>query len=135
MAVVFGPTQWQFDSLTSPGTAYAGGTSICRSGGVIWIVAPASTEVSRDWYNRADAATTAEANAACGDWFVPTRPQLLNPGYACRNRWDQYSLTGYWGSENDGANQASTIRFDTGGTGGCHKTLIACARAFRCVTY
>ena len=30
-----------------------------------------STEVSRNWYSRNDAVTTAESNAACGDWFVP----------------------------------------------------------------
>jgi len=133
MAIRVGQTGWQFTYFTS-------GSVICEISGVAWVVAPASTEVSRNWYSRLDAATTAEANAACGDWFVPTRPQLLNPGYACRNRWDQYGLTGYWGSENDSVapydtNKASTIRFDTGGTGACHKSLISCARAFRCVTY
>jgi len=135
MAIVVGPTQWQFDVFTLPGTAYAGGTSICRSGGVIWIVAPVSTEVSRDWYSRADAATTAEANAACGDWFVPSLGQLQNPGYTCRTYWDSYSSTSYWSNTQHSNATAWCMSFNDGNTYGTNKTLPICVRAFRCVTY
>jgi len=135
MAVVFGPTQWQFDSLTSPGSAYAGGTSICRSGGVIWIVAPASTEVSRDWYNRADAATTAEANAACGDWFVPSLGQLQNPGYTCRTYWDSYVASLYWSDTAPSASRAWVVNLSNGVHSRYHMTYSVNVRAFRCVTY
>ena len=135
MAVVFGPTQWQFDRLTSPGTAYAGGTSICRSGGVIWIVAPASTEVLRDWYNRADAVTTAEANAACGDWFIPSVGQLLNPGYSCRSYWDSYTSYYYWSDTVPSVDSAWIVIFSNGVHTRYQKSSASYVRAFRCVTY
>lgn len=69
------------------GDNYEGGIYICGSGGTQWIVAPDSTQVQRSWYSRADAVTTANANAACGDWFVPSCDQLRNPGWVCRTYW------------------------------------------------
>ena len=135
MAIVFGPTQWQFHRITSPGTAYAGGTSICKSGGIVWIVAPNTTEVSRDWYNRADAVTTAEANAACGDWFIPSLGQLLNPGYSCRSYWDSYTSYYYWTDTSPSLNRAWIVIFSSGVHTRYHKTQDANVRAFRCVAY
>jgi len=56
MAVVFGPTRWQ-RLLCNPlafaelGGAAAGGYIICCNGGTAWVIAPGSTEVSRNWFN------------------------------------------------------------------------------------
>jgi len=140
MAVVFGPTCWQQllrDPLafTELGDAYEGGYLICYSGGTLWIVAPASTEVSRDWYSRDNAVTTANANAACGDWFVPTSGQLQNPGYTCITYWDSYSSRCYWSiTEKDGS-AACVVNFSSGSLGSQFKHNAHCVRAFRCVTY
>ena len=72
------------------GDAYEGGYLVCCASNTFWIVAPkASTEVSRI-YARADT-TTAQANTACGDWFVPSKSQLQNQGYTCRTYWDSYT--------------------------------------------
>ena len=136
MAIIVGPTQWQYAICHPPlGCAGEGGYFICCSGGTKWIVAPASTEVSRTWYCRNDAVTTAEANAACGDWFVPTCGQLKNPGYSCRTYWDSYCSTIYWSSTESLSSHAWRVCFFNGSTGINNKTSTLCVRAFRCVTY
>ena len=78
------------------GSSQYGGNVICAASSVYWVVAPSSTEVSRDWYQRNHAVTTANSNASCGDWFVPNLSQLLNPGWECRTYWD--SASGYYWS-------------------------------------
>ena len=118
-----------------PGADFGGGRIICESGGTRWIVAPNTTEVSRDWYCRDDAVTTAQANAACGDWFVPDIGQLQNPGYTCRTYWDSYSSTSYWSSTEFSSTYAWNVGFFSGLTFNCNKTNVRCVRAFRCVTY
>ena len=65
-----------------------GGYLICKAGGTAWIVAPTSTEVKRNWYDRGHAVTTANAEAACGDWFVPNCGQVGAPGYLCDRDWE-----------------------------------------------
>ena len=140
MAVVFGPTCWQQllrDPLafTELGDAYEGGCLICYSGGTLWIVAPASTEVSRTWYSRDNAVTTANANAACGDWFVPTSGQLQNPGYTCITYWDSYSSRCYWSSTEKDGSAACVVNFSSGSLSSQFKHNSHCVRAFRCVTY
>ena len=139
MAVVFGPTRWQ-RLLCNPlafaelGGAAAGGYIICCNGGTAWVIAPASTEVSRNWFDREDAITTAEAQAACGDWFIPNCIQAQNPGSTCVSYWDQVSNTWYWTSSgftpfNLGFNPPTgSLRFHP-------STYVNCVRAFRCVTY
>jgi hypothetical protein len=141
MAIVFGPTKWQNDYFisypiqsASLGDPLAGGYLICRNGGVAWIVAPNTTEVTRDWNSINDAVTTAEANAACGDWFVPTCGQLKNPGYSCRTHWDSYSPC-YWSSTGYTINYAWGIRFTNGSHFADNRTDIKSVRAFRCVSY
>ena len=117
------------------GSAVAGGYLICKSGGTAWIVSPSSTEVSRIWNSRNDAVTTAQASAACGDWFVPTKEQLLNPGYTCRTYWDSYSSAVYWSSTEIYVGDACIVCFYTGTAGTCNNSNTFCVRAFRCVTY
>jgi hypothetical protein len=119
-----------------PGDFHQGGYIICNSGGTRWIVATLNTEVSRDWYTRADAVTTANATAACGDWFVPSFAQLQNPGYVCRNYWDSYSNTVYWSDEKPfGTCSACCVNFINGAAGVGNIDSIRCVRAFRCMTY
>ena len=137
--ITIGPTQWQYNICNppppSPGSAYEGGYVICCSGGTRWIVAPSSTEVSRNWYNRNNAVTTANANAACGDWFVPTRGQLQNPGYTCRTYWDSHSSSHYWSSTECSSFSACRVYFPNGYTSVENKSTTYPVRAFRCVTY
>ena len=113
------------------------GFLLCKTGGnTAWIVAPGCSEVSRTWYLRADAVTTANACSGCsGVWFVPTVTQLQNPGYTCRQYWDLFSSADYWTSTETNATTACSVRFSNGTTTSFTKTFADCVRAFRCVTY
>ena len=118
------------------GGAGEGGYLLCCSSGNLWIVAPASTEVSRDWYNRNDAVTTANSNAACGDWFIPTCGQLKNPGYQCRTYWDSYdTVCRYWSNTEAGSSSGWTVCILNESLGFGYKAYLGCGRAFRCVSY
>jgi len=116
-----------------------GGYLICKSSGVAWIVAPSSTEVSRTWTSRGDAITTAQANEACGDWFVPDCGQLFNPGSVCRTYWDSYVAITYWSNTNRAgsapAGNAWTVSIPYEFKWYSIHTFSTCVRAFRCVTY
>ena len=113
-----------------------GSRIICKNGGIAWLVAPISTEVSRTWYCIEDAVTRAIAvTSLTTGWFVPTIGQLQNPGYLCRSFWDSYSSTRYWSSTESNSTNACIMCFNTGNTGSPSKTSAYCVRAFRCVTY
>jgi hypothetical protein len=142
MTITFGPSKSHpsyntFLAQNTPlGDPVFGGYLICKSGGgIAWIVAPLSTEVIRTWYCRDNAVTTAQANAACGDWFVPTIDKLQDPGYCCKTYWDSSPSAEYWSSTQRDSTTAWTVFFDSGITGGNSKTGERPARAFRCVTY
>ena len=121
------------------GQSYEGGNLICCSSGNLWIVAPSSTEVGRSWYLRSDAVTTANANAACGDWFVPSCSQLKNPGYHCRTYWEgaqtSYSYGKYWSNTEYHDSRAYYGNFYNDTYSYTGKTSSYCVRAFRCVSY
>jgi hypothetical protein len=111
-----------------------GGWYISRGGGGFgWIVAPNSAQVSRTWYCRDDATTTANACTGCTGWFVPTSAQLRNPGYTCRKYWDSFS-SAYWTST-EYSQGAGTLSFLTGLTCTRNRAYTYFVRAFRCVTY
>jgi len=136
MPVIVGQTLWQFANRFSLGeTAPGGGNTICINGGIIWIVAPASSEVSRTWYCRNHAVTTATNCTSATGWFVPTCGQLKNPGYTCRTYWDSYSSAYYWSSTEFSSNGAWVVYFTNGNTTYGNKTSTNCVRAFRCVSY
>ena len=145
MGIVVGPTEWQPAAVegtivqtASLGDAMTGGGFlICRNGGTAWIVAPNTSEVSRTWYCRNDAITTATACTSSSTWFIPTRPQLQNPGYTCRTFWDSFSSATYWSSTEGNAVCACRVFFHNGGNADSYsgKTGSYCVRAFRCVTY
>jgi hypothetical protein len=116
------------------GDSYQGGFLICCASPTRWIVAPNTSQVLRTWYLRNDANTTAQQVSGCTGWFVPTRPQLSNPGFACRTFWDSTS-TIYWSSTQSNTTHACFVRLDTGSASRLLKTSTAFVRAFRCVTY
>jgi hypothetical protein len=117
------------------GSAVEGGRLFRKNGSIAWIVAPAATQVSRIWTSRNDAVTTAQASAACGDWFVPGRSDLIY-GFDCRSFWDSFSSTFYWTSTECNPTSAFGICFTVGGPPGIFiKTNAFCVRAFRRVLY
>jgi hypothetical protein len=140
MAVIFGPSKSHSSYIgnVALGSTFQCGRVICKNGGIAWIVAPSCSQVSRNWYNRDDAVTTALAcTAGATGWFGPTVSQLQNPGYLCGTYWDYFSPGYYWSStENPGfANYACNVLFTNGVTYAFSKTNTVCVRAFRCVTY
>ena len=113
-----------------------GSRIICKNGGIAWLVAPISTEVSRTWYCRDDAVTRAIAvTSLTTGWFVPCIGQLQNPGYICRSYWDSYSSTNYWSSTESNPTYACGVFFNVGAAYSSGKAGSYCVRAFRCVTY
>ena len=124
------------DNTPDGRSSIEGGWYICRGPvGTAWIVASLNTEVARTWYCRDDATTTANACTGCTGWFVPTRSQLQNPGYTCRQYWDSFSSFYYWSSTECNASHASFVFFNTGLAYNFPKNNTYCVRAFRCVTY
>jgi hypothetical protein len=118
------------------GDPYEGGFLICCSSPTRWVVAPNTSEVSRTWYLRNDANTTAQQVSGCTGWFVPTLTQLQNPGYTCRTFWDSFSSTFYWSSTEGNATHACYVDFGiVPSFSNRIKTCTNCVRAFRCVTY
>ena len=139
MGILVGPTCWQeSESVQSAslGGKINGGYLICRSGGsVAWIVAPASSEVSRTWGNN-DAIITATECTGPTNWFIPTSAQLSNPGYTCRTHWDSYSESVYWCSTIYTSGVCGYyVSFINGGVARSPSGSTNCVRAFRCVTY
>jgi len=116
------------------GSLVEGGYLFAKDGGVGWIVACSSRQVSRVWASRADAVTVAEASNACGDWFVPSRTDLQY-GHDCKSFWDSFSSTTYWSSTEYNATIAWLVCFNTGGFYISGKTGVRCVRAFRRVFY
>jgi hypothetical protein len=113
-----------------------GSRIICKNGGLAWLVAPISAEVSRSWYCREDAVTRAIAvTTLTTGWFVPCIGQLQNPGYLCRSFWDSYSSTRYWSSTEFNSSGVCSVYFSSGNTYCVNKAGTFCVRAFRCVTY
>ena len=124
-------------SSISLGDSYEGGYLICQSGGTRWIVAPANTEVARNWYERNDAITTANASSPCGDWFIPSCGQLKDPGYKCRAYWDSWTDQCYWSNTQRSSARAWGMFFSYNQVGNWRKRTRygMCARAFRTVSY
>ena len=121
------------------GSSFGGGFVICKPGSSpAWVVSPQSAEVSRTWYLRNDANTRAQSVSGCTGWFVPTRPQLQNPGYCCRSFRGPspcFSAANYWSSSEFIDTHAISVRYANGNADSCTKTFTSCVRAFRCVTY
>ena len=126
----------------SLGAEWEGGYLVCMSGSNLWIVAPSSTEVKRNWYQRNNVITTANNNASCGDWFIPTCAQLKNPGYTCKTYWDSYgqgqrspSEFKFWSNTESPTGHAWSVCFTNGTTTNHNEADCFFIRAFRCVSY
>ena len=121
------------------GDSYEGGFLICKASPIRWVVSPYSAEVGRSWYQREHAITTAQSVSGCTGWFIPTAPQLQNPGYSCRSFWGPspcYSGIDYWSSTQNNGHSACLVNFKSNASlFGYNKGFSFCVRAFRCVTY
>lgn len=119
------------------GSNIEGGYLICKTGsGTAWIVAPSSTQVYTTWGNRSNAVSSAESASPCGDWFVPSCSQLVNPGYTCRSYWDSYNPSvAYWSNTQSSATLAWVVVLGSFTTAAAPKTNSYNVRAFRCVNY
>ena len=119
------------------GSSQYGGNVICASSNVYWISAPASSEVTRNWYDRNDAVTRAQQVSSCSGWFIPNINSLQNPGYTCRTYWESHSYSRYFSdTERPGdARYACIVNFDSGSSTFTFKSTTSCIRAFRCVSY
>ena len=116
------------------GSLVEGGYLFAKDGRKAWIVACSSTQVSRTWANRNDAVTVAEASNACGDWFVPSRSDLIY-GHDCKSFWDSFSSASYWSSTQSSATNAWCLCFADSNVYNISKTFVRCVRAFRRVLY
>ena len=124
-------------SAPALGDPFEGGFLICASGGTRWIVAPSSSEVTRDWYGRADANTRAQQVSGCSGWFVPSCGQLQNPGATCRTYWDSYSGGPYMSNTQERTHDIYYVHVSSGYTTINNKTSNGGTRvrAFRTVSY
>ena len=133
-----GADSHSFATVAAPalGASYEGGFLICKASPVRWIVAPSSSQVSRNWYSRNDANTRAQQVSGCTGWFVPAMSQLQNPGYTCRTFWDGVPSDCYWSSTHPGhPGAACGVVFPTGTACCAAKTAVFSVRAFRNVSY
>ena len=117
------------------GDAYGGGYLICQSGGVRWVVAPSSSQVSRTWFSRNDAITTAQSVSGCTGWFVPTCGQLQNPAYSCRSYWDSWYFIQWSSTAGATGTEAWVVYFSNGNVITSQRSNCWGVRALRCVTY
>lgn len=86
------------ENCQCPGTDFKGFFICCGPSTTKWFVAPACTEVTRNWYNRGDAVTLANSCMGSCGWFVPEPSTLNNPGYCCRINWENYNSSNYYWS-------------------------------------
>ena len=116
-----------------PITDYKGNFICCQDPTTKWFVAPASTQVSRNWYARGDAVTVANASlGACG-WFIPSSSQWQNPAFCCKIYWGN-DTNAYWSTTSTGGySRGLYVSMSDGSTGDAQKN---CSwfpvRAIRC---
>ena len=119
------------------GEAFAGGYLICKTSNKFWVAAPSSTEVTCV-FSQANtrAVNCAQAQAACGDWFILSCAQMLNPGYSCRQYWDSYQPSEYWTACAATSFRGYAVNFAFGAVSqpGFNDEFYP-SRAFRCFTY
>jgi hypothetical protein len=124
-------------TIPALGSSFQGGTLICRSGGVNWIVGPYETSVS--WNSLPSVVDNTTTITGCSGWFIPSCGQLQNPGYTCRTYWSMKvgPYLGYWSSTGSPfqGQCAYALQTSSGLMASRHKPQTCCVRAFRCVTY
>ena len=121
-------------------TVRGGGNVFYKSGGIIWIVAPSTAQVSSTWpmgYCNGDSgASPNQAQRITGrsGWFIPDLG-MLQTAYSCRTYWDTYSANIYWSSAESSNTLAFFVNFSNGTTSSYNKSSGICVRPFRVVCY
>ena len=116
------------------GDAIEGGNVFCKSSSNYWIVAPPSSEITRTWYSRYDAATTAQQVSGCTGWYIPTRDQAYSL-FLCRDYWEE-KVSHYWSNTNRDSCQAYyQVMYSSGPRWDEQKSYDKCVRAIRNVSY
>jgi hypothetical protein len=161
MSVIVGPSTWWVKSKEAAdyyaricplGTILGDGSAVyCRAGGLAWIVAPNSTQISDQWasggYNSTLIGTlccicewpnVCSRLISCGfnpcDWFIPDQATLFN-GYNCRSYWDTFSPASlYWSSSEGAATLACFVSFVNGVQNQTSKSNTCLVRSVRCIT-
>lgn len=121
-------------------TVRGGGNVIYKSGGIIWIVAPSTAQVSSSWpmgfCNGSQGSTPDRAQRITGrsGWFIPD-VEMLQTAYACRSYWDTFSTVFYWSSSEYTTSNAYVVSFSNGSANNGGKGLNCRVRPFRVVCY
>ena len=121
-------------------TVRGGGNVIYKSGGIIWIVAPSTSQVGSSWplgYCNGDQGSSVyQARRITGrdGWFIPSLG-MLQTAYTCRSYWDTYSSSRYWSSTETNSTYAYNVNFNSGSTFNDYKNITCCVRPFRVVCY
>jgi hypothetical protein len=122
---------------TTLGQSYCGGRIICQTSNTRYIMAPSSSEVVRNWNNRNNAVTRAQAVTGVSGWFVPSKGLMQNPAFKCRSRWDSYINNYYWtNTQAPNTSFACRIDFSQNGLVNCaQKTASYRIRAMKTETF
>jgi len=117
-----------------------GGNVIYKSGGIIWIVAPSTAQVSSTWPmgycsgSEGSAPNRAQRITGRSGWFIPDLG-MLQTAYACRSYWDTFSTGFYWSSTEYNSAGACFVSFTDGSSFSSSKGNDRCVRPFRVVCY
>jgi hypothetical protein len=121
-------------------TVRGGGNVFYKSGGIIWIVAPSTTQVNSTWpmgYCNGDSGSTpnqAQRITGRSGWFIPDLG-MLQTAFSCRTYWDTYSADVYWSSRENNTYNAFHVYFSFGVATFSDKISFRCVRPFRVVCY
>ena len=130
-------------SACNVGCAVRGGGNVIRkTGGIIWIVAPSTAQVSSSWpmgYCNGDsgaAPNQAQRITGRSGWFIPDVTMLVCAN-ACRSYWDTYTCCLYHSSTEGPAGTCAGIVIIPSGYVSCTfgKSTLGCVRPFRVVCY
>jgi hypothetical protein len=121
------------------GQPWCGGRVIAKALGTpnaVWIVAPASTQISDTFANINTAVTNAQTTTGVTGWYIPggnTGGELNTIGYACRSFWDSYNATTYWSSTQNDTFSAYAQDFNTGTVCAGITFCIPCIPCISCI--
>ncbi len=109
------------------GCAVRGGGNVFRkTGGIIWIIAPSTTQEGGSWpmgYCNGDSGPTpnkAQRVTGRSGWFIPDIG-MLQCGWACRTYWDTYTTTtSYHSSSEYSSSNQKAVDFANNGTIRCN---------------
>jgi hypothetical protein len=118
-----------------------GGNVIRKTGGIIWIVAPSSTQVNSTWpmgYCNGEGGSGpnhGQRLTGRSGWFLPDQG-MLQTAYSCRTYWDSYSSARYWSSTECNSTGGVFVHFSNGTVGNVSKgNNTQCARTIRVICY